>query len=91
MSLDSELISMVTYPVRVSNALPVMVTDLLLRDGMSTFPARSETTNVKSTPPQYEPGTRLRLTGICHIEQPPANSTDPRGFALILRIWGTSR
>ena len=84
-SLESELVSMVTYPVQITNGSPVLTTDLLLRDGTYTFPARFETTDTRNAPPYFEAGTRLRLTGICHIEPPPVNSTDPRGFQLILR------
>jgi len=101
-SLESELVSMVTYTVGTKTAPPVLTTDLLLRDGQAIFSARFETTALRYVPPHYEPGTRLRLTGICHIEQPPVTNSDPRGFDLILReaadiqvlqrpSWWTSR
>jgi signal transduction histidine kinase len=87
-SLDSELVSMVSYQVRSSYGQPVMATDLLLRDGAFTFPAHLETADTRHASPQYEPGTHVRLVGICHIEQPPSYSSDPRGFEMILRDAG---
>ena len=71
--------------MRSNDAQPVLATDLLLREGAITFPARLETLSARNAPPLYEPGTRVKLTGICHIEQPPLGSSDPRGFELILR------
>jgi PAS domain S-box-containing protein len=55
---------------------------LLQRDGI-IFEAKPETLRSRSTLDSLQPGSRVRLTGVCRVE-PDANLM-PQGFTLLLR------
>ena len=86
-SLEGELVSMISYPLQARNAPRVTIADLVIRDGDVTFLARLETAGSATAMRRYQPGTLLRLTGICRYRQPMLITVDPSAFELVLRDW----
>lgn len=62
---------------------------LKLSDGPTEFPASLRTTNGASLPQQWQPGARIRVTGICAIGLLAApnrpGAWEPNSFQLLLR------